>query len=246
MKKNNNQNLDDFEKYLLQSVKERPKIPFSTEEVLQILESYNPPDGLEELRDGTVVQVMKEEYSTRAHQEQKLKNLSLIHSLGELIQTYYAHKNISPIRLAQVVGLSKEDFENYKKDEIAPELFKKQSLLNLMLLIGIPINEMIQILEKTAKLFRIKQDTRIVPSYARMNKGLEDSSKMLVRDSAMKELLLTLKDEEETENDEFEKLKDELVTEYEKIQSESENFGRCYTIRTRQQSDKINKILEQL
>ena len=56
----------DFEKYLLQSVKERNKTPFSTKEVLKILKNYNPPDDLDELSDETIVQVMKEEYKKRS------------------------------------------------------------------------------------------------------------------------------------------------------------------------------------
>ena len=65
MKKNKNQDLNAFEKYLLQSEKERSKIPFSTEEVLQILKSYNPPVNLEYLRDGKIVQIMKEEFKQK-------------------------------------------------------------------------------------------------------------------------------------------------------------------------------------
>jgi len=57
--------LKDFEKYLLRSVRERKKTPFSTEEVIKILKSYNPPDDLEELRDNKIVQVMREEFEKR-------------------------------------------------------------------------------------------------------------------------------------------------------------------------------------
>jgi|GEM_PF-3374587 len=246
MKNIKKQSLAEFEKYLLQSVKERPKTPFSTEEVLQILKNFNPPDDLEKLRDESIVQVMKSETEKRMQLEQKLKNYSLIHSLGELIKGYCDFKNISPIRFAQAIGLSKQELENYEKDRVAPESLRKEILLKLMLFIGIPIDEMLKIVKKTVNLFQIKQETSMTPSYTRLDKRQEDSQKMRVKDGAMKELLLKLKDEEETVMDKFEQLKDELVTEYEKIQLEYETFEQCYTIRTRWRNDKINRIVQQL
>lgn len=246
MKKNNNQKLDDFENYLLQLVKERPKTPFSTKEVLQILQSYNPPDDLEGLRDERIIQLMKNEYEKRAQQEIKLKNFSLIHSLGELIRTYCDFQNISPLKLSQLIGISKEEFEKCEKDKVSPAALKKGVLSNVMLLIGVPINDMIQILRKSINLFQIKQNTNISLSYARMKKDIDESQKMQVRNGAMTELLLTLKDEEEAESDEFENLKNELVEEYEKIQTEYDIIRQCYTIKTKPRSDKINNILQQL
>lgn len=66
--KKKNQNLSDFESYLLQSVKKRKRIPFSTEEVIKILKNYNPPDDLNELRDESIIQIMKEEFEKRIQQ----------------------------------------------------------------------------------------------------------------------------------------------------------------------------------
>ena len=246
MKKIKKQTLAEFEKYLLQSVNERPKTPFSTEEVLQILKNFDPPDDLEDLRDANIVQVMKSEAEKRRQLEQKLKNYSLIHSLGELVKSYCDFNNISPIKFALAVGLSNQELENYEKDRVAPDSLRTDILLKLMQFIGIPIDEMIKILKKTINLVQIKQETSITPSYTRIDKRGEDSQKMRVKDSAMKELLLTLKDEEETEMDKFEQLKDELTSEYEKNHLEYETFEQCYTIRTRKRNDKINKIMQQL
>ena len=61
--KNENQNLSAFKKYLLRSIKERNRTPFSTEEVIQILKNYSPLDDLRELRDESICQMMKEEFS---------------------------------------------------------------------------------------------------------------------------------------------------------------------------------------
>jgi hypothetical protein len=238
--------LKEFEDYLRQAVKENPKTPFSTEEVIQILKSYNPPEDLEAFEDDTIVQVMKAEYQKRFQLEKKLNFFSRIHSLGELVQIYCDYHSISDTVLARFLGLSSEEFKDYQKDRIAPGSFKKEFLLNLAALVGISMNQMIQLLDKTFRLFQIKQSTSMAPSYTRMKKRQEDTSKMLVRDGAMKELLLRLTDEEVSEADEFDELKNELIDEYKKNKSDYENIGRCYTIRTKQQYNKVNEILQQL
>ena len=52
--------LEEPEKYLLQSARERKRVPFSTKEVIQILKNYSPPEDLNELRDEFIMQIMKE------------------------------------------------------------------------------------------------------------------------------------------------------------------------------------------
>ena len=59
--------LEELEKYLLQSVRERKRVPFSTKEVIQILKNYNPPEDLNELRDESIIQIMKEQFEKREH-----------------------------------------------------------------------------------------------------------------------------------------------------------------------------------
>ncbi len=239
----NDKNIDAFEKYLRQSVKEHKKTNLSTEEVLNILKSYSPPDDLEILKDEKINQIMKDEYEKRTQLENKFNNFSLIHSLGELIQSYCDFKRISSNKLAKVLGLSDEEIDNYLKDRISPDNLKKDLLLNLMLVIGIPINDMVQIIDKTLKLFQIKRKTNLAANYVRMEKGIEESKKMRVKDSAMKELLLSLKDEEGTITDEFEELKNGLRKDFERIQ-EYKNIQQCYTIKTPTRKGKINQVLQ--
>ena len=246
MKNNNPKDLSSFEANLFKQLKEASdKTPFSSERELEHF--FGPSESIDDLLSEKLLSAMEETHKRRIELEWKLEDYSRIRSFGELIRVYCEYNHIPLNNLANCLALSIEEFKEYIKDQRPPNTLGIQNILTIIAFVGISIQEMLKILDRTMRLLKIKNETSISFSHARFNKDIGETTRHDMINDAMKELLLATdkKEEKSDQSTEWEIFKNRLLDEAKSDLSLSHiGSSNCYFIDNRQTRSALKSLLE--
>lgn len=191
--KEKDKDLAAFEEYLFSFMNDATEsTALTNDEVIAILQNDGPPEKISPEEREQAVKLMKEAHERRMEVARKMQNSNLIHSLGELFQLFCEWKHTPSAWLARLLNLTEEQFEAHRKDRVSPVALGKDRILNFAALVGINIQDMVVIIEKTIKLLNLKPTTDFTAGHTRVYKEASESGRLKVREDAMKELLLKL------------------------------------------------------
>ncbi|MGH7494704.1 MAG: hypothetical protein ACREOO_20220 [bacterium] len=142
--------LPAFAEYLSALVKNsKESKPLTTEESVAILQNYGPPEEISSEEREKMIKLMKVAHKRRIEISWKMSNSGSIHSLGELLQLFSERKNISLLRLGHLLNITAEQLAAHREDRISPTKMGKERILNLAMLAGIGIQDMVAIIDRT-------------------------------------------------------------------------------------------------
>jgi len=247
--KTRDKDLAAFEKYLFSFMSEAtPSTPLTNEEVVAILQNDDSPEEPTAEEKEQIIKIMKQTHERRKYVKRKMQNFNLIHSVGELFQLFCEWQNLSSTWLARLLNLTEEQFEAYQKDKVSPIELGKERILNFAALAGVSIQEMIKLLEKTVKLLALKPTVNLAAGHTRVYKEGNDSEIFVIRESAVKELLLALEapKEEASSQENWEALRRELLKAEADEHSVLGASNQCLTILDKSRRRYANIVLQQI
>lgn len=248
MKKSHNKKLSDFEEFLNRIVSEGAETtPFSGEEVIKILNNFGPPEEVDEAEKEKLTALMKKTHERRVALERKLNNPSLIQSLGGLLKCACSFYKISVDGFARLLDLTPAEFNDCLYDRKSPQAWGEHRILIIAAFMNISINHLIEILDKTVKLMKIRGNTNLAASQARADKGLDDSTREDVIQDAMKELLLATEDldEKDEETSAWDEFKQNLRQQAEIDESPFTGLHTSYTLQPKRARPVFRQLLQQ-
>jgi len=152
MAKKPKQDLKASEAYLRHLYETSPYRPFTTEQIERILTSFGTPKDLSKYRNEKLIPLMKKIHDQQfAQAEANFRNPAQMHSLGELLDGTLIIKNMFISQLAQELGMTAEEIENYIENRPPSRSWREDQMQKLAALSGIAIEEIRRIAGETGK-----------------------------------------------------------------------------------------------